>query len=166
MSFKKSLTLLFTISYMTLFLAGCGTTESDKAYDDFKDITLGTSLEDAKKVLGDDYLEIDKNTYQWTYGDGTVTLDVKKNKVVGKSQSNLKTKEVDLKPEMYDKIQPGMTYEEVKKIIGTKGVPSGESKHKDKTVLTYTWSGDSPEKYIQVSFIDDAVVTITKRGLD
>ncbi len=151
---------------MAFFITGCGTSESEKAYDKFEKITLGTTFEDAKKKLGDDYLEIGKNTYQWSIEDGTIILDFNKGKVISKSQINLKTVETNLKPEIYNKIKPGMTYEEVKKIIGNDGAPSGETKHKDQTVTTYTWNGDKPDMYIQISFMNDRVVTITKRGIE
>lgn len=66
----------------------------------------------------------------------------------------------------YNQIENGMTYDEVKKIIGEDGVESVAAENDATNIQIYQWAGEMPGSNITVSFQDDAVTSATQVGLD
>lgn len=66
----------------------------------------------------------------------------------------------------YSQIENGMTYDEVKKIIGEDGVESVATENDATNIQIYQWAGEMPGSNITVSFQDDAVTSATQVGLD
>jgi hypothetical protein len=73
-------------------------------------------------------------------------------------------KKTGLTMDKYNQIKNGMTYDEVKNIMGSEGtqtMSSGEGKYK---VESYKWEGDD-YKYIQIVFMGDKVSSKVQANL-
>lgn len=70
--------------------------------------------------------------------------------------------------QQYNQIEYGMSYQQVREIIGKDGVLTAELGEKDTEshTLTYTWQGnDEASSMAELTFINDKLVTRTQVGL-
>ena len=64
-------------------------------------------------------------------------------------------------PKEYEKIEVGMSYDEVVKIIGSKG----EEQVSYEGMSVYSWHGSKGDSVVSIMFIDDKVGMIGQEGL-
>lgn len=65
--------------------------------------------------------------------------------------------------EQYAQLENGMSYEEVTKLLGSKGDAVKEASSEE--VQTYIWTNDDGS-HITVTFVDDAATGFNQKGLD
>ncbi|TYS16717.1 hypothetical protein FZC78_12085 [Rossellomorea vietnamensis] len=64
--------------------------------------------------------------------------------------------------EMYNQLEKGMSYEEVKEIIGSEGKAATEEGDAD---MMYIWDGSYPNSFLSVSFKRNKLMSKTQMGL-
>lgn len=65
----------------------------------------------------------------------------------------------------YNQIKAGMTYNDVKVIVGCEGTQASPVTVKGVTTIVYTWTGEAQGSTASVAFVDDAVTDMTQTGL-
>jgi len=143
------------------------------SYESFCKIKMKSSLDEVTKTMGgkgelSDSSEImgDKmETYTW-YADtfSFVSVSFTNGKVDGKLQFGLngKTKAVTLN--QFDQVSSGMTYEQVKKIMG-EGYITSEHYILGSTMTTYEWDGNDLFSTASVTFDNGKVSSKYQTGL-
>ena len=182
---KKILGISMLAVMLVFSLVGCGhhnsttpTAETDntqksetntvsdaRLYDKFLSIKLGSSYEEINTILGQTGIEDDSSSdhtaYEWTFGNDSIYIEFDKKDQKAYSKSQLifsKTAEVkDLTLEKYKKIETGMSYEDVKKLIGKDGMLTCENNIQNLTKI-YSWTNKN-DAILTVTFEDDAVVS-------
>ena len=66
----------------------------------------------------------------------------------------------------FNQIQTGMTYDEVKEIMGEDGIESVSAESDAASAKVYQWAGETPGSNITVSFLNDGVSSTTQVGLE
>lgn len=66
----------------------------------------------------------------------------------------------------YNQIENGMTYDEVKEIMGEDGIESVYAESDAASAKVYQWAGETPGSNITVSFLNDGVSSATQVGLE
>lgn len=66
----------------------------------------------------------------------------------------------------YNQIENGMTYDEVKEIMGEDGIESVYAESDAASAKVYQWAGETPGSNITVSFLNDGVSSATQIGLE
>lgn len=103
------------------------------------------AIQDAADATGTDVTTVDEATEainEVAKGGGPATLD------------------------KYNQIENGMTYDEVKEIMGEDGIESLAAENEATNIQIYQWAGETPGSNISVSFMDDAVVGVEQVGLE
>lgn len=147
--------------------------KSDVDYEKFLSIKLGSSYEDVVAILGEGN-EVASNEneghiftqYVWV-GDVTskgIDIIVMDNEVINKKQQGLDQIVANTNMEKYKQIQEGMTYDQVKDILG-EGVLASEMSLFDMNSKTYTWTNEEFSG-ITMYFTDDLVETKTHYNLE
>ena len=92
-------------------------------YDNFLKVEVGESYDDTVKELGEPnklVTEGDTNTYFWTLENGgSISAIVEYGKIVSMSQGLLTGESTSITIDQYNKLQDGMTIEEVQAIAGS-----------------------------------------------
>ena len=92
-------------------------------YDNFLKVEVGESYDDTVKELGEPnklVTEGDTNTYFWTLENGgSISAIVEDGKIVSMSQGLLTGESTSITIDQYNKLQDGMTIEEVQAIAGS-----------------------------------------------
>lgn len=144
--------------------------------DMYSQIEMGMTYEQVTKITGsngqkiseEDSNGITTDMYQWKAGEGfgNVIVTVQNGAVTGKSQTGiLKTNDAVMDLDKYDQIENGMSYDDVKNIIGGDGVLTTESLTADITAQTYTWFAEDGISNAAVSFQNGAVTSKSQVGL-
>lgn len=109
------------------------TTETSKPKDDkkysmskFMQVSMGMTYDQVKAVLGDGTEESSSGdgdtktiSYAWKNSDGSnISVMLQGNKVVTKAQAFLQGMDAKVTMDKYNKINNGMTYDQVKSILG------------------------------------------------
>lgn len=112
---------------------------------------MGSSYEDVVALLGEDGAEqsssdvagIKTQIYSWS-GDGISNMNVtlQKNKLILKTQMRLDENFQYITLEQYNQLQEGMSYDQVKEIIGEGQILSQSEMMGIDTVM-YTWINES-----------------------
>ncbi|MBO3443079.1 DUF3862 domain-containing protein [Clostridium sp. CCUG 7971] len=115
-------------------------------YDNFMKIEMGQSHEDVIALIGEgeeqtssEVSGIKTAIYTWN-GDGISNMNVtiQNGVVAGKAQVGLKKADSDITLEKYEKVKEGMSYEEVKNILG-EGEISSETKMANIKSVIYSY---------------------------
>lgn len=141
---KKIISIL-AVGLMVVALVGCGSnnttenTTSEKetvkaevkedtkiTYDNFLNVQMGQSYTDVVKLLGEgteqtssEVAGIKSVIYTWIgSGISNMSVTVQNDVVTGKAQVALKSMDADITLEKYNQITNGMTYDQVKEILG------------------------------------------------
>lgn len=115
-------------------------------YENFLNIQMGMSYDQAKEILGDgeelsssEISGIKTSMYSWNgKGISTLTVTVQNDAITNKAQAGLKSMDAQITMDKYNKIENGMTYDQVKEILG-EGQLASESKIMDITSTMYSY---------------------------
>ena len=146
--------------------------------DNFNKIKTGMSYEEVVKILGSEGTETSSSTvgkyelksYKWE-GEKFVRVyaSFRNNELRTKSQSGLGSSSsrggsADISKAKYDQIKTGMSYDEVKKIIGSDGEQRSSSSIGKSSYVSYVWKGPKFSR-ISASFRDDKLSSKSQSGL-
>ncbi len=144
--------------------------------DKFKQIQNGMTYDQVKQIIGSDGTEqsttevsgITTKIYEWeSDGFGAATVTFENDKVVNKTQVGVGDgSSVQITMDQYNQVQTGMTYDQVKQIMGGDGELTSDTKVAGHTSQLYTWSGKSAGSNATVTFTDGAVDSKAQIGLD
>lgn len=96
------------------------------SYDKFMKVSMGMTYDQVKAILGDGTEESSSGdgdtktvSYSWKNDDGgNISVMIQGNKVITKAQAFLKSMDAKVTMDKYNKIKNGMTYDQVKTILG------------------------------------------------
>lgn len=144
--------------------------------DKFKQIQNGMTYDQVKQIIGSDGTEqsttevsgITTKIYEWEAdGFGAATVTFEDDKVVNKAQFGVGDKSsVQVTMDQYNQVQTGMTYDQVKQIMGGDGELTSDTKVAGHTAQLYTWYGKSAGSNATITFTDGAVDAKAQVGLD
>lgn len=139
-------------------------------YEKFLSIEPGATVESINQLFGIEGTEESSiqgsKSYEWKLG-GLKTVNVEfddNGNYTGKSQAGLDFMSTDLTKEMYDTIQEGMTYDQVKEIIGTDGSVLSVINLLGTETTDYHWNGKKGG-FINLTIQDGAVASKAQNGL-
>ncbi len=183
MNKKKISALVMAGLLACTFMAGCGNTAGDngggsakqeqkspemQAYENFLTIPMGASYDDVKKALGSDGNLTTENeiagmktqAYEWKEGSTAVTGLFQNGALITKaivSPSVFKTNGETIKLAQFDKIQPGMTYEQAKETLNNReGYLLSEAEMMGTGAKVYIWMNDD-QSSVQLTFTNGTV---------
>jgi len=145
------------------------------SYDNFIKIELGSDYDAVKGIMGGEGNEksssksgsYESKSYEWK-GDKFARINVRfqNGKLVSKSQSSLTETNgtANLTQDKFNKVNTGMSYNEVKGIFGSDGEMTRISKFGNSTQTSYTWKGPKYQK-VFTSYKDDKLTNKTQSGL-
>jgi hypothetical protein len=148
---------------------------ADLSIDKFNKIELDMDYDQVKGIMGSDGDETsssksgsyESKSYQWK-GDKFASVNVRfqNGKLVSKSQANLTERNgtAELTQDKFNKVNTGMSYDEVKAALGSDGEMSRISKIGNSTSTSYTWKGPKYER-VFATFKDDKLTNKTQSGL-
>lgn len=121
-------------------------TDTKVTYDNFMKIQMGQSYNDVVSLLGEgkessssQVGDVKTVIYEWAgSGMGNINVTVEGGAVTGKAQTFLKDYDAKITMDLYNKIENGMTYDQVKGILG-EGELSSESKIMDSDSKMYSY---------------------------
>lgn len=141
----------------------------------FKQIKEGMTYKQVVKLIGSEgeeqstssYGGITASTYAWESDNwGTAVVMFENKKVVSKAQYGVgESTDVTITKAAYKKIKPGMTYQDVVKIVGGEGELTSSSKVAGYTTKTYTWYGSDLGSNAEVTFQNGKVQSKAQAGL-
>jgi len=149
--------------------------KANLSMDSFNKIRLGMSYDEVKGIIGSDGNEtasskVGNNTsksYKWQ-GEkfARVSVRFRNGKLVYRSQSGLTTGEgsADINQAKFNKINTGMSYAEVKGVIGSDGEMTSESEIFNTKLASYRWKGKKFSN-IRASFKNDKLTNKYQSGL-
>lgn len=116
------------------------------SYSKFMQINMGMTYDQVKGILGDGTEESSSGdgdlktvSYSWKNDDGSnISVMVQGNKVTNKAQAFLQSMDAKVTLAQYNKINNGITYDQVKAILG-EGELSSQGKIMDSTSEIYSW---------------------------
>ena len=143
--------------------------------DNFNKLKLGMSYDEAKGVMGGDGNETssskignyESKSYQWK-GEkfAQIRATFRNGKLSSRSQSGITSSDgsADISQDKFNKIQTGMSYSEIKGVVGSDGEMTRESQIGNSTLTSYVWKGP---KYanIRISLKDDKMQNKYQSGL-
>lgn len=150
---KKMIMLLLALSLSAAAIA-CGVSEetavedsTETTTDDIEDAVeeADEAIQDAAEQADTDVTTVDEATEAMedvAKGGGPATMD------------------------KYTQLENGMTYDEVKEIMGEDGVESVAAENDATNIQIYQWAGESPGSNITVSFMNEKVVSAEQVGLE
>jgi outer membrane protein assembly factor BamE (lipoprotein component of BamABCDE complex) len=119
--------------------------EFDMSYDQVKEIMGSEGNETSSSKSG----SYESKSYEWK-GDkfARVSTRFQNGKLVSKTQSSITDNKgtADLSQAKFNKINTGMTYEQVKEVIGSEGELTTTSQYGNSESASYTWKGPNYER--------------------
>ena len=149
---------------------------SNISMDKFNKMELGMSYEDVKEIMGSEGNQTsmtksgsyESASYDWK-GEKYARIMVRfqNGDLVYKSQSGLTPNEgtAEIDQAKFNKINTGMSYDEVKEIIGSDGEMTSISKIGNSVSSSYRWKGPKFSN-IFTNFRDDKLTNKTQSGLN
>lgn len=145
--------------------------------DKFNQITMGMSYDQVKEIIGEDGKNISEaesggsvaTMYQWDEADGlgNVLITIQDGAVISKTQTAiLENNGVVIDLDKYNQINTGITYDEVKNIVGGDGLLSTETLLAGISSQIYIWYGEDEISNASVSFQDGTVSSKSQLGLE
>lgn len=141
----------------------------------FSQIESGMSYEEVVAIIGSE----GKNTadaqagnmtgesYQWDSDSwGSALITFVDGKVANKAQAGVDNDAATITAEMYDKIETGMTIDEVVNIIGGEGALASESEVGGLNAQVYTWYGKDGISNANITFSNGKVQSKAQIGLE
>lgn len=145
---------------------------------DFDKITLGMSYKELTDLMGSkgtnispsQASDIDTAMYQWTDKEtnGNITIMIQNDSVITKTQSGIMNPDSSAKITLdaYDKVENGMSYDDVVSLIGGRGILASDSSSGGFSTQMYIWYGKDGISNAVITFQDDAVFSKTQLGLE
>ena len=144
-------------------------------YDNFKKLDFGMSYDEVKGIIGSEGEETNSSqvgkyeskTFVWK-GDKyeRISVSFRDDELRFLNQSGLTgtSGDADVTKAKFDEVKTGMSYNEVKDIIGSEGEKTSMSKISETTLASYVWKGD---KYasLRTSFKDDKLTSKSQSNL-
>lgn len=95
-------------------------------YENFLNVKMGQSYDEVKEILGEgnessssEISDIKTTIYNWnSKGLGNIIITIQNGEVKGKAQMGLNDNKANITMEQYNKIENGITYEQLKTILG------------------------------------------------
>ncbi len=149
--------------------------KADLSMDKFEKIELDMSYDQVKDIIGSEGNETsstksanyESSSYQWK-GEKTASIRTRfrNSKLVSKSQSGMTSNDgtADLTQAKFNEVKNGMSYAEVKTVLGSDGEMTRMSKIGDNTTASYTWKGKKFSRII-MTFKNDSLENKTQVGL-
>jgi outer membrane protein assembly factor BamE (lipoprotein component of BamABCDE complex) len=144
--------------------------------DKFKKIENGMSYEQVKQIIGSDGTEqttnqvgdITTTIYEWkSDGFGVANVTFQNDQVVNKAQFGVNDQSAaKATMDKYNQVQTGMTYDQVKDIMGGDGELQSDTKISGHTSQLYNWTGESVGSSASITFTDGSVSSKAQYGLD
>ncbi|MFX0548507.1 DUF3862 domain-containing protein [Hathewaya histolytica] len=115
-------------------------------YENFLKVKMGMKYEDVVKIIGEgkqssssEVSGVKISLYSW-HGDGisNMNITIKDGVVSGKAQMGLQKNKADVNIDKFNKVKEGMTYEEVKEVLG-EGQLTSQSKIMNIETMIYSW---------------------------
>ncbi len=149
---KKMIMLLLALSLSAAAIA-CGGSEdtaedsTETTTEDIEDAVeeADEAIQDAAEQADTDVTTVDEATEAMedvAKGGGPATMD------------------------KYTQLENGMTYDEVKEIMGEDGTESVAAENDATNIEIYQWAGEAPGSNITVTFQDGAATTFAQVGLE
>lgn len=142
-------------------------------YDAFSKLKLDMTYDEAKGVMGADGDETsstksgnyESKSYQWKDGSKRISARFRNGKLASRNQYGLTDSDgkADISQAKFNEVKTGMSYEEVKKVLG-EGEMSSESKILDRVSTTYVWKGPKYSS-IRATFTKDELSNKYQSGL-
>ncbi|MCH5138205.1 DUF3862 domain-containing protein, partial [Clostridiaceae bacterium UIB06] len=139
--------------------------------DKFIQIKMGMTYEQTKGILGEGKEQSSSDTngiktimYTWT-GSGASNMNItfQNDKAINKTQLGLGKNKSDLTMDKYNKVQNGMSYDEIKAILGEGELTSlSEIMGSDSSI--YTWMGSGVSN-MNVTFQEGKSISKSQLGL-
>ena len=137
-------------------------------YDNFLKVEVGESYDDTVKELGEPnklVTEGDTNTYFWTLENGgSISAIVEDRKIVSMSQGLLTGESTSITIDQYNKLQDGMTIEEVQAIAGS-GTLTTEEQMDGYVRSFYSYKNDDNSTAI-ITYHDGKLYSKCQNNLD
>lgn len=141
----------------------------------FNQIQTGMSYEEVKTIIGEDGENISESEiagiktviYQWTaksWGNAMITFQ--NDKVTNKAQAGLSSSDIEITLDQYNQINTGMTYDEVKTILGGDGQLTSETEIGGSKSQIYQWSGKGLGANCMITFSNNKVFSKSQFGLE
>ena len=142
--------------------------KSTLTYDDFKNMKLGISYEECKAAFGEANMLVEQNgkkTYTWKMdGNKNISVVVEDNLIKSKAQGLLGEYKIPITKAQYDKLNTGMTLDEVKAIVGEGEFTNSELQTDGKTKSLYSYHNEDLSSAI-LTFIDNALYSKSQNNL-
>lgn len=160
---KKKLVTLLLAGVLAISVTACGGSGSDSTAEETTAETTDESTEEATSDLEEAIDEADQAIQDAadTTGTDVTTVDEATDAINEVAQGG-----GSATMDKYNQIETGMTYDEVKEIMGEDGVESIAAENEATNIQIYQWAGEIPGSNITVSFQDDAVTSVTQVGLE
>lgn len=146
--------------------------DSKVNYDNFLSIQMGMTYEEVKDILGEGKEESSNETngikivmYSWRGNDSNdVSIMMRDDIVVNKDQAGLLDMDAQITLDNYNKIQNGMTYNQVQEILG-EGQMISESEFEGTKCVIYEYVNKDGSK-ANFTFTSDSLIDKAQLNLD
>ena len=144
------------------------------SYESFFEVQMGMTVDEVKKILGDngelftstDFLNVKTEIYSWTgSGFSMILVTFSNGTVIEKTQSGLNQVTATATTTKFSQIFSGMTYEQVKAIMGGDGCMISESSMMGIETVVYQWNGNSLYSMATITFQNGKVSSTSQQGL-
>lgn len=150
---------------------GRGADTAKVTYENFLNIKMGQSYEEITTLLGEskessssEINDINTTIYRWNgKGVSNISVTVQNGIITAKTQAGLNNNEIDITMDNYNKIENGMTYEQVKSILG-EGEVTSQTEMTNQKSITYSYI-NKDGSYASFTFTEDNMSTKTQFNL-
>lgn len=144
------------------------TTESQEEVKPIDAVQLGMTYDEVVKALGLEGVKTSETVvYTWAYTDGSGYFTITTQNGIVTAKNDVKTSnetcKIDL--EIYGQLKTGMTYDEVKEIIGSDGTLMTETDIGGVKSSMYMWRAEDGIGTASIMFQNDIVVSGSQTGL-
>ncbi|MQN00866.1 MAG: DUF3862 domain-containing protein [bacterium LCO1.1] len=143
--------------------------------ENFMKIDMGMTLDQVAKLLGSKGKKASETSiagtksavYAWSGSDlSTISVTFTDGKASVKSQAGVITSKVKVSLKQYEQVKTGMTYDQVKKVLGGDGALMSADEILGVKGETYSWSGKSLLSSCTIIFSGGKVSSVTEAGLE
>lgn len=142
--------------------------ESQEAVKPIDAVQLGMTYDEVVKALGLEGVKTSETiVYTWAYTDGSgyFTVTTQNGVVTSKNDVKTSTDTCKINLEIYGQLKTGMTYDEVKEIIGSEGTLMTETNVGGVKSSMYMWRAEDGIGTASIMFQNDVVVSGSQTGL-
>ena len=159
---KKALVLSAAVLSLSICFTGCGGSGSSAATSSAASAGASVAASSAAPAVDSQIAAADSAPQGAARKTGTAVTTVSK---AVQAESSLAQGGGDATLKKFNQIKEGMTYDEVKTIMGSEGTKSVGAANAAATVEIYSWAGSTPGTTANVSFTDGKVTAMNQVGL-